>query len=68
VNAQPRARCTQMRETSGLGTVAFGLRWRAVVWSGLGDLCQSAGMRSARVVVVAGPAVVLAGLGLTHPY
>jgi hypothetical protein len=38
-----------------------------VVWSGLGDLCQSAAMRWARVVVVAGPAVLLAGLGLTHP-
>jgi hypothetical protein len=38
-----------------------------VVWSGLGDLCESAAMRWARVVVVAGPAVVLAGLGLTHP-
>jgi len=38
-----------------------------MVWSGLGDLCQSAAMRWARVVVIAGPAVVLAGLGLTHP-
>jgi hypothetical protein len=38
-----------------------------MVWSGLGDLCQSAAMRWARVVVIAAPAVVLAGLGLTHP-
>ena len=38
-----------------------------MVWSGLDSLCQSAAMRWARVVVVAGPAVVLAGLGLTHP-
>jgi hypothetical protein len=37
------------------------------VWPGLGNLCQSAGMRWARIVVIAGPAVVLAGLGLTHP-
>jgi hypothetical protein len=34
---------------------------------GPGRLCQSAGMRWVRVLVVAGPAVVLAGLGLTHP-
>jgi len=34
---------------------------------GLGCACQSAGMRWVRVLVVAGPAVMLAGLGLTHP-
>jgi hypothetical protein len=34
---------------------------------GLGCVCQSAGMRWLRVLVIAGPALVLAGLGLTHP-